>query len=95
MAAGRWISPFALLALWQLAATGVLEPDTLESAATIVATGWDLIETGELPDALLVSLRRAMAGLLDLLGPQALARIEAVPVMLAAAPEESHARLHA
>jgi sulfonate transport system permease protein len=64
VAAARWITPLALLALWQLAsATGVLDPDTLESPATIVSTAWDLIETGELPDALLVSLRRAMAGL--------------------------------
>jgi sulfonate transport system permease protein len=62
--AARWISPLALLALWQLAsATGVLDPDTLESPATILSTAWDLIETGELPEALLVSLRRAMAGL--------------------------------
>ena len=64
MPAARWISPLALLALWQAtSATGVLDPKTLESPAAILSTAWDLIETGDLPEALLVSLRRAMAGL--------------------------------
>jgi sulfonate transport system permease protein len=62
--AARWMTPLALLALWQLAsASGVLDPKTLESPTAILSTAWDLIETGELPEALLVSLRRAMAGL--------------------------------
>ena len=63
--AARWISPLALLALWQLlSSSGVLDPRTLEAPTVIVSTAWDLIDSGELPEALLVSLRRAMAGLL-------------------------------
>jgi sulfonate transport system permease protein len=60
----RWISPLAILALWQLASvTGVLPEETLQSPSTIASTAWDLIETGELPEALWVSLRRALIGL--------------------------------
>lgn len=60
----RLLSPLALLVLWQLASvSGVLEPQTLEAPTTILATAWDLMTSGELPEALLVSLRRAAAGL--------------------------------
>jgi sulfonate transport system permease protein len=60
----RVLSPLAILALWQLASvTGVLPERTLEAPSVILATAWELTTTGELPEALLVSLRRAMAGL--------------------------------
>jgi sulfonate transport system permease protein len=61
----RWVSPLAILALWQAAsATGVLSEDKLESPAVILSTAWDLTQTGELTDALAVSLGRAAQGLL-------------------------------
>jgi len=53
-----------LLALWQLlSATGVLPEKTLAAPTTILATAWDLTVDGQLPEALLVSLRRALLGL--------------------------------
>jgi sulfonate transport system permease protein len=61
----RWVSPLAIVALWQAAsAAGVLSEDKLESPAVILSTAWDLTQTGELTDALAVSLRRAAQGLL-------------------------------
>ncbi|MFC3996581.1 ABC transporter permease subunit [Nocardiopsis sediminis] len=64
----RWLvktfSPIALVALWQAAgSTGVLPEETLAAPATIAATAGGLIETGELPEAILVSLQRVLAGL--------------------------------
>ena len=61
----RWISPLAILALWQLASsTGLLSPKDLAAPTTILTAAWDLIQNGQLPDALAVSLRRAALGLL-------------------------------
>lgn len=61
----RAASPVAILLLWQLAsATGVLPQDTLESPSALLSTASDLVQSGELPDALLVSLQRALIGLL-------------------------------
>jgi sulfonate transport system permease protein len=61
----RWLSPLAILGLWQLASvTGVLPEETLQSPTAIATTAWDLVGTGELPEALWVSLRRALIGLL-------------------------------
>src|SRR3954470_23248374 len=63
--AARWISPLAVLLLWQLlSAGGVLPPKTLAAPTEIVSTAWDLCKSGDLPSALLVSLRRALLGLL-------------------------------
>jgi sulfonate transport system permease protein len=63
--AARWISPIALLVVWQLAsATGALPPKTLAAPSDILATAWDLTVSGDLPSALIVSLRRAALGLL-------------------------------
>jgi sulfonate transport system permease protein len=60
----RWLSPLVLLGAWQLASsTGVLSPKDLAAPATILTAAWDLIQNGQLPDALLVSLRRAALGL--------------------------------
>lgn len=64
MPSARAFSPLAILLLWQLAsATGVLPESTLESPSAIASTAWDLIQSGELPDALLISLQRALIGL--------------------------------
>ncbi len=61
----RWVSPVAILLLWQaLSATGVLPEKTLAGPAQIFATAADLIQSGELPAALWVSLQRALLGLL-------------------------------
>jgi sulfonate transport system permease protein len=60
----RWLSPLALLGVWQLlSATGVLSPKDLAAPSTILVAAWDLIQNGQLPDALAVSLRRAALGL--------------------------------
>src|ERR1700712_2919613 len=60
----RWISPLAILLLWQLASsTGLLSPKDLAAPTTILTAAWDLVQNGQLPDALLVSLRRAALGL--------------------------------
>lgn len=61
----RWVSPLAIIGVWFLAsATGLLSPGTLDSPQAIGSTAIDLLRSGELQDALLVSLRRAMTGLL-------------------------------
>ena len=63
--AARWISPLLLLVIWQLAsASGLLSPKTLAAPTEILSTAWDLTKSGDLPQALLVSLRRATLGLL-------------------------------
>ncbi len=59
----RWCSPLILLGIWQLlSATGVLDPKTLASPIDIGRTTIDLIETGQLSEALTVSLKRAALG---------------------------------
>lgn len=61
----RWLSPLALLVVWQLfSVAGVLPEDKLAAPSQIVANGWDLLTEGELLDALWVSLRRAILGFL-------------------------------
>jgi sulfonate transport system permease protein len=60
----RLISPLALVAAWQLAASaGLLSARTLASPAQILVTLWDLIASGELPWHLAVSLARVTVGL--------------------------------
>ena len=60
----RFVSPLALLALWQAVSTlGLVSPRTLAAPSTILQTGWTLIASGELPWHLLVSLGRVAAGL--------------------------------
>jgi sulfonate transport system permease protein len=59
----RWISPVLLLAAWQVAsATGLLPESTLGSPHQIYDTAKDLIASGQLSDALLVSLQRVAIG---------------------------------
>ena len=64
----RWlvfVGPLLLLGIWELATTvGGVAPQTLASPATVASTAWDLTKSGELPDALVVSLRRVAIGLL-------------------------------
>jgi sulfonate transport system permease protein len=59
----RWCSPLILIGIWQvLSATGVLDPKTLASPIDIGRTTIDLIQTGQLSEALTVSLKRAAIG---------------------------------
>jgi sulfonate transport system permease protein len=57
--------PLLLLLVWELTTTvGGVAPQTLASPGTVASTAWDLTRSGDLPDALLVSLRRVAIGLL-------------------------------
>lgn len=59
----RWISPLALLVLWQSASsTGLLPPDKLSSPWTVVQAGIESARSGELGDAFAVSIVRAGLG---------------------------------
>ncbi|MFT4084883.1 MAG: ABC transporter permease [Nocardioides sp.] len=59
----RWISPIALIALWQLAsATGILSERKLAPPSKVVRSAIDLIRDGTLGHATLVSTERAVAG---------------------------------
>jgi sulfonate transport system permease protein len=61
----RWISPIALVVVWQMAsATGLLPPDKLSSPLTVLRSGIDLVRTGELGDAFAVSITRVGLGFL-------------------------------
>ncbi|HUQ59247.1 MAG TPA: ABC transporter permease [Lentzea sp.] len=61
----RWISPVALVLLWQLASsTGVLPPEKLASPLTVAQSAGELIADGQLVDAFLVSLGRVFFGFL-------------------------------
>ena len=60
----RWLSPVALLLLWELGARiGVIPPRILAAPSTVLETFWSLTVSGELPKNLAVSLARAGAGL--------------------------------
>jgi sulfonate transport system permease protein len=60
----RAASPVAVLLLWQLASgTGVLPPRLLAAPTTVASTAWELIRSGQLGAALLVSLQRVIVGL--------------------------------
>ncbi|GAA1977407.1 ABC transporter permease [Amycolatopsis minnesotensis] len=59
----RWISPIALIAVWQVASgTGVLPPDKLSSPWTVARAGAELVSDGELGSAFAVSITRVGAG---------------------------------
>jgi sulfonate transport system permease protein len=61
----RWISPLALLVIWQLAsATGTLPTSKLAAPATIGRAAWNLTADGTLPAAIGVSLQRVVLGFL-------------------------------
>jgi sulfonate transport system permease protein len=59
----RWVSPLALLVLWQaLSATGLLTEDVLASPVQIVGTAVDLLADGTLQSATATSIGRVLAG---------------------------------
>ena len=61
----RLASPLVLLALWQLgSALGLIPQDVLPAPSLIVEAGVELIENGQLADALRVSGVRVIEGLL-------------------------------
>jgi sulfonate transport system permease protein len=61
----RWISPVALIVLWQLASvTGLLPPDKLSSPSTVLQAGVDTARSGELGEAFAVSIGRVGLGFL-------------------------------
>ncbi len=61
----RWASPVVLLVLWQLgSALGVIPQDVLPAPSLIGDAGVELIENGQLADALGVSGIRVVEGLL-------------------------------
>ncbi|MFL6141806.1 MAG: ABC transporter permease [Labedaea sp.] len=61
----RWISPVALVAIWQAAsAAGALPPDKLSSPWTVLRSGVDLVRSGELGTAFAVSITRVGLGFL-------------------------------
>ncbi|RZQ59634.1 ABC transporter permease [Amycolatopsis suaedae] len=61
----RWISPVALLVLWQVASsTGLLSPDKLSSPWTVLQAGVETARSGELGQAFAVSIGRVGLGFL-------------------------------
>ncbi len=61
----RCAGPLVLLALWHAASrTGLLPPEVLAGPGTVVGSAAKLWASGELPEAIAVSLRRALLGLL-------------------------------
>jgi sulfonate transport system permease protein len=61
----RWISPVAILVVWQLASsTGLLAEDELASPWRVVTAAADVTVSGELPEGLAVSLARVVVGFL-------------------------------
>jgi len=62
-AVASWAAPFALLAVWEVAArTGLIESSLLPAPSLVIATAEHLIATGELQQNLGASLRRAVTG---------------------------------
>jgi sulfonate transport system permease protein len=63
----RWrkvLGPLAVVVAWQLASSfGLVSTRVLAAPLTVVATGWDLVKTGELQTHLWVSLGRVARGL--------------------------------
>lgn len=61
----RWVSPVAIVLLWQLlSSTGVLDERTLAAPTQILATGVEYTASGVLPEAIAASLQRVMLGFL-------------------------------
>ncbi|WP_410614489.1 ABC transporter permease [Amycolatopsis sp. lyj-109] len=58
-----WLTPVAVLALWELLAqAGILPRQVLPAPSSVVAKAGDLIADGELPSNLLASLQRSATG---------------------------------
>ncbi|MBV8472133.1 MAG: aliphatic sulfonate ABC transporter permease SsuC [Hyphomicrobiales bacterium] len=63
-AALSWLVPALLIALWQVASSfGWLSESVMPSPLAVLAAGWRLTLSGELPANIEVSFLRAMAGL--------------------------------
>ena len=59
-----WIVPALLLALWQAGSSlGLIADNVLPSPASVLAAGWRLTRSGELPANIGISFLRASAGL--------------------------------
>lgn len=57
-----FILPLLLLALWQIAAMVYAQTSRMPVPADVVTMGWTLVSSGELPLALLQSLKRVLLG---------------------------------
>jgi sulfonate transport system permease protein len=63
-AASAWLIPIGLVVVWQIASSsGALSDSVLPSPFAVLAAGWRLTLSGELPRNVAVSFLRAMAGL--------------------------------
>jgi len=61
----QWAVPIGIVAFWEvLSGIGVIPPHVLPAPSAVIAAGWRLTLTGELPWDVWVSFRRAMIGLL-------------------------------
>jgi sulfonate transport system permease protein len=59
----RTLGPLGVLLIWYvLSATGLLPADVLASPVDVLAKGWDMTLSGELPTAIAVSGRRVVYG---------------------------------
>ncbi|MFC3443683.1 ABC transporter permease [Sphingobium rhizovicinum] len=62
---GRWLSPVALLLLWEAGSRiGLIPERTLAAPSAVLGTLFEMVLSGELPSNLLVSFARVAAGLL-------------------------------
>ena len=61
----RWLGPVLLVLIWHLASiSGVLPEEVLAGPSTVLSSAGKLIQSGELQQAMWVSLGRALSGLL-------------------------------
>lgn len=64
LSTARWLSPLALLAVWEIGSrVGLIPSRTLAAPSAVLTTLFGMVATGELPANLLVSLGRAGLGL--------------------------------
>ncbi|WP_183617106.1 ABC transporter permease [Novosphingobium fluoreni] len=64
MGRSRWISPVALLVLWEIASrSGTIPQRTLAAPSAVLTTMFQMIASGELPGNLAVSALRVISGL--------------------------------
>lgn len=57
-----FVLPLLLLILWQIAAMNAAPADRMPVPTDVLAKGWELLSTGELPLAMLQSLQRVLLG---------------------------------
>lgn len=58
-----WLSPIVILLLWWfVSAAGIVGPRVLPSPVQVLAAAWELTLNGRLPEALVASLGRVLAG---------------------------------